>query len=164
MDEVTDFDLKDCRLAEVPIASWGGFVFIRYTGDGLSLANTLGDLPDVFRDYASPDFRCVRRREFVVRSNWKFLIENALEAYHTGTVHRASLGRQQSEVLDTQGHWLGLRVFVEGRTRYQCCPIRPAYFRTSRFAGRPTNQYLFHERHALHAIRLRTGRYMVAIF
>ncbi len=87
-------DLKDCRLAEVPIASWGGFVFIRYTRDGLSLANTLSDLPDVFRDYASSDFRCVRRREFVVRSNWKFLIENALEAYHTGTVHRASLGRQ----------------------------------------------------------------------
>ena len=115
MDEVTDFDLKDCRLAEVPIASWGGFVFIRYTRDGLSLANTLGDLPDVFRDYASSDFRCVRRREFVVRSNWKFLIENALEAYHTGTVHRASLGRQQSEVLDTQGQWLGLRVFVEGK-------------------------------------------------
>ncbi len=115
MDEVTDFDLKDCRLAEVPIASWGGFVFIRYTPDGLSLASTLGDLPDVFRDYASSDFRCVRRREFVVRSNWKFLIENALEAYHTGTVHRASLGRQQSEMLDTQGDWLGLRVFVEGK-------------------------------------------------
>ena len=62
------------------------------------------------RQYRLDELRCVRRVQFDVRSNWKPLIENALEAYHTGIVHRQTLGAQQSEPIDTQGGWDALYV------------------------------------------------------
>lgn len=116
MQEARAFSVENCSLAALSLESWAGFIFIRYHEGGPSLLEQLGDLPDTFRAYTPERFRCVRRRKFDVNCNWKFLIENALEAYHTGTVHRASLGRQQSEALTTQGGWLGLRVFVDGRS------------------------------------------------
>ena len=39
-------------------------------------------------------------------------MENALETYHTGTVHRETLGHQQSEPTATEGEWACLRVCV----------------------------------------------------
>ena len=115
MTNTTDFKVKNCHLAAVRLESWAGFLFASYLDHGPSLSAWLGDMPEYFKRYSSAEFECVRRRKFTVRCNWKFLIENALETYHTGTVHQTSLGKQQSEIIPTNGNWLCLRVFVDGK-------------------------------------------------
>jgi phenylpropionate dioxygenase-like ring-hydroxylating dioxygenase large terminal subunit len=115
MDCVLDFDTRGYGLTSVTLSAWAGFLFIRYSTCGPTLMEWLGNMPDFFTDYVPADLRCVRRISFDVRANWKFLTENALETYHTGTVHRETLGRQQSEPAATEGEWSCLRVFVAGK-------------------------------------------------
>lgn len=115
MDSALAFDAEGYGLISVTLSAWAGFLFIRYTDSGPTLMEWLGNMPDFFADYVPADLRCVRRISFDVRANWKFLMENALETYHTGTVHRETLGRQQSEPAATQGDWSCLRVFVAGK-------------------------------------------------
>ncbi len=115
MDCAIDFDTKNYSLSPVTLSSWAGFLFVRFSDDGPSLQEWLGNMPSFFKDYEPADLKCVRRVSFDVGANWKFLMENALETYHTGTVHRETLGRQQSEPVATGGHWSCLRVFVAGK-------------------------------------------------
>ena len=115
MDCAIDFDIRNYSLSPVTLSSWAGFLFVRFSDYGPSLHEWLGNMPSFFKDYEPADLKCVRRVSFDVGANWKFLMENALETYHTGTVHRETLGRQQSEPVATEGHWSCLRVFVAGK-------------------------------------------------
>ena len=54
--------------------------------------------------------RLVGKLDFEINSNWKLLAENSLEAYHTGSVHRETLGQQDSRPVSTLGNWTGLLV------------------------------------------------------
>jgi phenylpropionate dioxygenase-like ring-hydroxylating dioxygenase large terminal subunit len=64
----------------------------------------------MFDGHRCDDMRLVGELEFDVASNWKLLAENALEAYHTGSVHRETLGQQDSRRVDATGGWTGLLV------------------------------------------------------
>ena len=76
----------------------------------MPLAKHIGNMPRKFDAHRPADMRLVGELEFDIASNWKLLAENALEAYHTGSVHRETLGQQQSSAIDTTGNWTGLLV------------------------------------------------------
>ena len=110
MEQTLDFDAADYPLLPLPVATWGGFLFIHYHSQPEPLAGHLGNMPEKFDAHRCQDMRLVGSLEFNVSSNWKLLAENALEAYHTGSVHRATLGQQDSRAIETAGHWTGLLV------------------------------------------------------
>lgn len=110
MDRTVGFDRRGNGLVPVRLESWGGFAFVNADPRAPALLETLGDLPETLAPYRFGDMRCVRRMEFDVACNWKLLAENAMEEYHTGTVHRASLGQQQGEAVATRGGWDALYI------------------------------------------------------
>jgi phenylpropionate dioxygenase-like ring-hydroxylating dioxygenase large terminal subunit len=110
MRGVKNFDPDDFPLLELELATWAGFIFIRYQAGAGSLANHLGSMPGKFDAHRCDEMRFVGALEFEVNSNWKLLAENALEAYHTGSVHRDTLGQQQSRAIETSENWTGLLV------------------------------------------------------
>ena len=110
MEGVDDFDPQQNGLLAVRIEIWGGFVFINYSESAPSLLDWLGDLPTQMHSHAAEQLLCTDRMTFTVNANWKFLIENALEAYHTGIVHRDTLGAQSSDSVPTKGQWDALFV------------------------------------------------------
>jgi len=110
MQGVANFELTDFPLLELPLASWNGFIFIHYQASPAPLAEHIGNLPELFESHRGADMRLVGKLEFDIRSNWKLLAENALEAYHTGSVHRDTLGQQDSSALQTRANWTGLLV------------------------------------------------------
>ena len=122
MKGVHNFEKESYGLLPLKLDSWGGFLFIRYSDDGPELKDWLGDMPDFFRNYSPQLLRCVRRKSFDVQCNWKLLIENALETYHTGTVHQSTLGRQQSHPKATAGEWSCLFVYVDGKKTLSILP------------------------------------------
>ena len=109
--DAQNFDLGDFSLAPVRLNTWGGFVFICFDPKAPTLVDWLGDLPERMACYDPQNLVCTGRIDFTVNANWKFLIENALEAYHTGTVHRETLGAQRSASVETRGQWDALYVF-----------------------------------------------------
>lgn len=113
METVVGFEKSEYGLVPLRLESWAGFLFINPDPEAPGLAASLGDMMERFACYGFEAMRTVRRVDFTIDANWKLLVENALEAYHTGTVHRDTVGRQEAEALSTDGDWTGLLVVDE---------------------------------------------------
>jgi choline monooxygenase len=113
MENTQGFDKAGNGLAPVRMALWAGFVFVCYDEDTPDLESYFGDLTERLKSHRFEEFVCVRRREYDVAANWKLIAENAMEAYHTGSVHGASLGQQTARDLVTTGHWDAIQVLGE---------------------------------------------------
>jgi phenylpropionate dioxygenase-like ring-hydroxylating dioxygenase large terminal subunit len=59
--------------------------------------------------------RCTWTMTLEPQCNWKLILENAMETYHTGTVHKATVGAQTSRTLPTRGNWICIQV-ISGRS------------------------------------------------
>src|SRR5258708_33512951 len=96
MEETIGFDPLSYGLTPVRLEDWDGFLFVNFDAGADTLAAYLGDLPARFAAYNFADMICVRRKEYDLTCNWKLYVENAMEDYHTPTVHRKSIGLQKT--------------------------------------------------------------------
>ncbi|HSU04734.1 MAG TPA: aromatic ring-hydroxylating dioxygenase subunit alpha [Acetobacteraceae bacterium] len=113
MERTEDFDKRAHALAPIRLETWDGLIFLNYDQSSPPLLKQLGDLPEKLGCYRFSDMTCTWRHEIECRCNWKMLVENALEAYHTGTVHAASVGPQREAVIPTRGDWVCLQVLSD---------------------------------------------------
>jgi phenylpropionate dioxygenase-like ring-hydroxylating dioxygenase large terminal subunit/nucleoside-diphosphate-sugar epimerase len=106
-----DWPLRAMRLQE-----YRGFLFLTASNKTPPLEDTLGNVQMALADWPLEDFVCVGRSEYLVDCNWKFLVQNTSETYHTSFVHKDSLGPMPSEpiakFLGTApiGHWDAVHV------------------------------------------------------
>jgi phenylpropionate dioxygenase-like ring-hydroxylating dioxygenase large terminal subunit len=92
MDGVTDFEPERCRLPELKLRVWEGFIFVNLAGERATDfdAQTSG-LRQALADYRLADLVIAETMEFNSPWNWKILVENFLEAYHHIGTHRETL-------------------------------------------------------------------------
>ena len=105
MEKTRGFDREANGLAPVRLGLWAGFIFVCFSDDCAGLDAWLGDLPEQFDSYRFETFELVRRKHYDLGCNWKLYIENAMEDYHTATVHRQSIGVQDTVREDAAGEW-----------------------------------------------------------
>jgi len=110
MEEVVGFNKDEFPLLELALETLGGFIFVHYQTPDSSLKDYLGNLAAMLETHRSTEMQFVHSIDFDINSNWKLLAENALEAYHTGTVHRKTLGQQEFCPIDRTANWTGLLV------------------------------------------------------
>lgn len=115
MEQAVDFDRAQSGLVPIRMESWAGFVFITFNDDAGSLMSHLGDLPNRMASHRLEEMRCTWRVTIMNECNWKLILENAMESYHTGILHRDTVGRQESRTLTTQGEWRCIQV-ISGRS------------------------------------------------
>ena len=109
MEKTRGFEKADHGLAPIQLGIWAGFIFVCFSDDCAGLDIWLGDLPEQFGSYRFETFELVRRKHYDLDCNWKLYIENAMEDYHTPTVHRSSIGLQETDLIETVGECLSLR-------------------------------------------------------
>ena len=97
MEQTKGFDRSKYGLTPVRVEGWGGFLFINYDHEAEPLMDFLGDMPRRFASYKFQDMVCTRRTTYELACNWKLVIENSIEDYHTASVHRTTLGMQVAE-------------------------------------------------------------------
>jgi len=105
MEKTSDFDPAVNGLLPVRLETWCGFMFVCFDEEQSNLKDWLGNLPDEFSTCRWEDMRCTRRKDYDLDCNWKIYVENAMEDYHTATVHRASIGLQECDVMASEGQW-----------------------------------------------------------
>lgn len=110
------FSPEDHKLRELNSDVWAGFVFMNLDPDAMSLGEWLGDMPEVFRYHDVQNLRCVGKDVYTVKANWKIIIENAIEDYHTERVHKGSIGAVLGTRIKTAGQWQA--IFVESERRW----------------------------------------------
>jgi Rieske 2Fe-2S family protein len=77
----------DHGLVPLPAGVWQGWVFVNGTGDAVPFAEHLGALAGLVAPYAPRDLRVADRHEYLVRANWKVIVENYHECYHCPHIH-----------------------------------------------------------------------------
>jgi phenylpropionate dioxygenase-like ring-hydroxylating dioxygenase large terminal subunit len=110
MREVPKFEKPPHGLLPIRLETWDGAIFLNYDNDAPSLAAHLGNLPELLGSHRFGDMVTTWQIEIETRCNWKLLLENAMETYHTGIVHAATVGAQRSASFPTEGEWLAIQV------------------------------------------------------
>ena len=110
MADAEGFDRVENGLVPVRMETWAGFIFLCFDEDTAPLAATLGDLPERMASHRLDQMKCTWTVRLECACNWKSILENAMETYHTGTVHRDSVGAQTSRSIQTTGDWLCIQV------------------------------------------------------
>jgi len=113
MDAVEGFNPDDNALAPLRVDCWAGFLFICFDETTPPLLETLGDLPVRMASHRPEEMRHVWSTSLDCACNWKLLLENAVEAYHTGLVHKKTVGAQQSRDIETKGDWVCIQVLSD---------------------------------------------------
>lgn len=113
MEKTINFDKKQYGLVPIRLETWEGFIFVNFDQNSAGLKEYLGDLVEKLGSYKMSNMVCVRRREFVVACNWKIYLENAMEEYHTPTVHKGSIGKQTTTREESKGQWDGMHMPAE---------------------------------------------------
>ncbi len=126
MNEMPGFAREDWGLIALRLEKYEGFLWVTANAEAPQLTEYLGDFVERFRSYDFASMRVVRRETYEVPCNWKVLAENALEEYHTGTVHSGSLGQQHSVPVETSGQWCSL--FIPQETSISVLPGETAPF------------------------------------
>jgi phenylpropionate dioxygenase-like ring-hydroxylating dioxygenase large terminal subunit len=112
MQDTRLFAAGDYGLIEIRLEAWQGFLFVNFDREAGSLADYLGNLGKWTESYDFESMVTVRRREYVIRSNWKSYIENSMEHLHLPTVHQKTIGGVQAiwePVNGTPGNYAILR-------------------------------------------------------
>lgn len=105
MEGVAGFDPSQYPLLPVRCELWGGFIFVTLNGAAPPLADYLGNAPAEFAPYGFDNMVVTRKKDFDLACNWKLYVENAMEDYHTATVHRVSIGTQVCSRVASSPNW-----------------------------------------------------------
>lgn len=93
MDERPDFDRSSCRLPELPIEEWQGFVLVSTDVDTEPLSPALGELTQFLSAFDLSKAVHVGVTDWDSPWNWKVMVENFLESYHHIGPHAENLGK-----------------------------------------------------------------------
>jgi Rieske 2Fe-2S family protein len=85
--EVPDFALKHYPLYSVPVAEWGGFVFVTLAEEPGDFQACLGNDTAVLEQWPLAEMVSVRRETQQLACNWKVYWENYSECYHCPLLH-----------------------------------------------------------------------------
>ncbi len=96
--QMGNFDAKNCRMPELRIDSFGGFIFVNFDLEADSLAAYLD--VDGFREEVaflrSEELMTVDVYSYEIEANWKMVMETLADVYHVEVVHKETFGNRKT--------------------------------------------------------------------
>jgi len=93
MEGAEEFEPGACRLPQLHVEEWEGFVFVSMHQEPAPLTPQLAGLAPIIEHYGLGDLVIADTIEFDSPWNWKLLVENFMEAYHHIGPHRETFER-----------------------------------------------------------------------
>jgi phenylpropionate dioxygenase-like ring-hydroxylating dioxygenase large terminal subunit len=91
MDRAEGFDRASCRLPELRVERWRGFLYLSFDPHAAPLAPQLAGLDRHVAPYAPERMRSLAPLAYDSPWNWKVMIENFMESYHVTSIHPQTL-------------------------------------------------------------------------
>ena len=104
MDRTENFEPQACALPALNCEIWGGFIFVNFDPDATPLADKLQALEPLVSRHHMQDMQRFTGGDEIWATNWKLLVENFTEGYHTFQTHRESLENVTPAELAYWGH------------------------------------------------------------
>ena len=93
MKEAEGFDPADCRLTPLRLAVWAGWIFVTFDAGAAAFEDFIAgyDAELAFLEQA----RCRLAVKVVIeyQANWKLVVENLVDPYHSEVAHRGTIGQ-----------------------------------------------------------------------
>jgi len=87
IDGVEFFDRSTMGMFPLRCEIWEQFIFVNFDPAAPPLAEFLGNIPELAREFSFVGLSLTERRDYVVNCNWKVYVDNYLEGYHIPIVH-----------------------------------------------------------------------------
>jgi len=113
MEGTPGFDADAHGLVPLRLEAIFGFMFLTANPEAPPLLPSLGNFPTVFASHRLSEMVCTWRQDFDAACNWKLLVENAMESYHTGYIHAKTVGAQTSIDIESTGEWACIQVLSD---------------------------------------------------
>ncbi len=84
------------RLRQFTVETCGDLIFVRLNPEGPSLREYCGEAWDTLEKFSQALGLELHVTTLRVSANWKLVVENSLESYHSGCVHPETLGSDRS--------------------------------------------------------------------
>jgi phenylpropionate dioxygenase-like ring-hydroxylating dioxygenase large terminal subunit len=91
MEKARGFDREECRLPELRVEIWAGFICVTLNNEAQPLTPRLRGLNEKLSDYRLEEMNTTVDESEVWNANWKMIAENAMEGYHLFHVHKTSI-------------------------------------------------------------------------
>ena len=91
MDGVAGFDRDACRLPELPVETWQGFVLVSLDPRAAPLAPRVSELARALDPWKLGELRLADTLDYDSPWNWKVMAENFMESYHHLGPHVSTL-------------------------------------------------------------------------
>ncbi len=89
----SEVDLANCRLRQMKVALWRGWVFVTFDADAEDFAEFIRPLEEKLWWFKSDQCKLADKVTLEIDCNWKLLVENLIDIYHVPVLHRASFGK-----------------------------------------------------------------------
>jgi phenylpropionate dioxygenase-like ring-hydroxylating dioxygenase large terminal subunit len=91
MERADGFERAGCRLPELRVESWLGWLYLSFDANAAPLAPQLSGMEKLVAPYHPERMRSLPPLEFESPWNWKVMIENFMESYHVTSIHPETL-------------------------------------------------------------------------
>lgn len=122
MRESKDFDPRSCRLKELHVGLWAGWIFVNLSESPPPLSASLSDFASDVGLLKMEDLRLGSKITLDLPTNWKFVVENLMDVYHVRTLHYNSFGKHRGP---PENFPFNLRKNGGTCTRYEARPMTP---------------------------------------
>jgi len=93
MSDSLGFDRHECRLPELKVGEWGGWIFATLNPQPEPLEEYLEVFAAKFGYLEMQNLKLGLRVEATLKCNWKLMVENFVDFYHVNVLHRDTIAR-----------------------------------------------------------------------
>ena len=117
MDQTPDFDLSSQCLPRLAVEVWNGFVFANFDASPEPLSPKLARLEELMRNYHVEAMVTMPPQILDhVSCNWKVMVENFIESYHSSRLHKGPHDFAPSSAAVFDREWLDDSAAIYGWT------------------------------------------------
>lgn len=88
----SEVDMTDARLKQLPVKIWRGWIFTNFADQPPSFDDFIAPYEKNLWWFQSGECLLADKVEIDVKCNWKFLVENLIDIYHVGVIHKSTFG------------------------------------------------------------------------
>lgn len=88
----SEVDMAGASLKQLPVKIWRGWIFTNFADEPSSFEDYIAPYERSLWWFQSGACRLAGKVEIDVHCNWKFLVENLIDIYHVGVIHRDTFG------------------------------------------------------------------------
>jgi len=93
MRDAEAFDRKNCRLPVLPCETFQGWVFVSLNKTPEPFDQYIAEFAEKFGYIDMEPMRLGISRDIELKCNWKLMVENFIDFYHIGVLHKDTIGR-----------------------------------------------------------------------